>query len=628
MLNTLSVSQTGLNTAKHAVENVSNNLANENTPGYKKRVVQISESEHLGIRFTGEGVSAESAYRITSQYLYDKMMTENSKLDYHNKTAEISSSVEKLFKETDTSGLSKEMNRYFKAVEDLRADPHSTVAKNTLKSQGTLLVKSMQNIYKGLDEYQNLLRNDLSSNLTKANKYINQIADINYKLKTRSAISQNDLLDKRDTLENKLSKLVDTKVVRHENSYELFVGKERVVYNTLSNEMDISREKKLQVNNYITLSETKKGQEGIKSNIDFGAGFDTDDVIKYKLNNEYEVSVKFGDKIEYLDKDGNKQTITAGADNYIRALVAKINTDKNMSQFVEASNGYKNHENSLSNVDKFLSVTSKIEGIEGSFNAYIAIEKRNGTNVESRNTFYENKKQSTPALDTVKLKIYNAEIKLDKGEMKAQMENLQSDSLMNKIQKYKDNLDKLAMTLSDVTRTYVELDKGKYVYGEASVDARPIDTEKRVNLYGSTVDKNHKFGLFSGSSVMKLEFHQNAVNDLKQDNLEYLATLQWKTDVSFSHKGQNGKDENITSFMEYYEEVRYTVSSDKADNDFLLKTQKVVTRSIESSHDQLTKVDKDEQMIDLIKFQSAYTSNAKVITTIDEMLKTLLGLKR
>ena len=40
MLGTLNVSQTGLNAAKILVENVSNNIANQNTEGYKKRVVQ------------------------------------------------------------------------------------------------------------------------------------------------------------------------------------------------------------------------------------------------------------------------------------------------------------------------------------------------------------------------------------------------------------------------------------------------------------------------------------------------------------------------------------------------------------------------------------------------------------
>ena len=40
MINTLSVSSSGLAAARENVENISNNLANENTPGYKKRVVE------------------------------------------------------------------------------------------------------------------------------------------------------------------------------------------------------------------------------------------------------------------------------------------------------------------------------------------------------------------------------------------------------------------------------------------------------------------------------------------------------------------------------------------------------------------------------------------------------------
>jgi len=33
-------------------------------------------------------------------------------------------------------------------------------------------------------------------------------------------------------------------------------------------------------------------------------------------------------------------------------------------------------------------------------------------------------------------------------------------------------------------------------------------------------------------------------------------------------------------------------------------------------------------MIELIKFQSAYEANAKMVTIVDEMLATLLGMKR
>ena len=147
MLSTLGVSQSGLNAAKIAVENVSNNIANENTVGYKKRVVQLSELEQMNSGFTGRGVSADNAYRITSQYMYDKLISENSKLNYYSKSSSMLSSVEAIFKETTNSGLSAELNRYYQSVENLRTNPNSQVYKTALQNQGTVLVESLQNIY-------------------------------------------------------------------------------------------------------------------------------------------------------------------------------------------------------------------------------------------------------------------------------------------------------------------------------------------------------------------------------------------------------------------------------------------------------------------------------------------------
>ena len=85
MLGTLNVSQTGLQAAQTAVENVSNNIANENTEGYKKRVVQLSELEQTDSRYTGRGVDSSSTYRITSQYMYENILSENSKVNQYDK---------------------------------------------------------------------------------------------------------------------------------------------------------------------------------------------------------------------------------------------------------------------------------------------------------------------------------------------------------------------------------------------------------------------------------------------------------------------------------------------------------------------------------------------------------------
>ena len=48
----------------------------------------------------------------------------------------------------------------------------------------------------------------------------------------------------------------------------------------------------------------------------------------------------------------------------------------------------------------------------------------------------------------------------------------------------------------------------------------------------------------------------------------------------------------------------------------------------EKQYSSVSKVSIDEEMTNLIKYQTAYGASAKIITTIDQMMDTLLGLKR
>jgi len=44
MIDSLNAAQTGLDTSRYAIDNISNNIANANTEGYKKQSVIISEA--------------------------------------------------------------------------------------------------------------------------------------------------------------------------------------------------------------------------------------------------------------------------------------------------------------------------------------------------------------------------------------------------------------------------------------------------------------------------------------------------------------------------------------------------------------------------------------------------------
>jgi len=604
MLGTLNVSQSGLKAAQTAVENVSNNIANENTEGYKKRVVQLSELEQSDSRVTGRGVNSSTAYRITSQYMYENILSENSKVNQYDKLSSTLGNIESIFQETDTSGFSADLNRYLQAVENLRANPNSEVAETTLKNEGNTLVESLQNIYSDIEKQQSLEAEDLSANVSKINDILQEIGEVNQKMGQYNT-SSNDLLDKRDQLEKELSMYVDIEIITDNNEYELKVAGETAVrYSTNVRSLIVEEEKTPQIDKYVN-------DDG--SNL--AITFEADDVLTYKLNNEFEVSIKIGDTVNGEIVDDS---------NYIEALAYKINLNTDLANLVHAYNGnYKIDENGdkteiYPNTNNFLLIESKVDGSDGDFEGRITLTKQTGSDIESRSNFFADEDYSRESESKTFVSIYEKEISVSSGILKSQLDNLDSTSYNNKIQNYKDKLDSFAQTLSDLTDAYIK-DGDDYIYGDTSIDGLGTD------ILSSEVNE---LNLFSGGSVMTLKFNENAVNDLEQEDLDYLATIQWKKDISFTGEEQDSTNGSVASLSEFFQDIRINVSSDKESNEFLLTTQETIQQSLENTYNQLTKVDSDEEMINLIKFQAAYSANAKIITAIDEMLQVLLGLKR
>lgn len=627
MLGTLNVSQTGLNAAKILVENVSNNIANQNTEGYKKRVVQISELDQMDSRFTGRGVNASSTYRITSQYMYDKLTSENTKSNYYDKLSNMMGSVESIFVETKDSGFSSDLNRYFQSIENLRTNPNSEVYKSTLKNSGNNLVESLQNLYTSIEKQQVSEKNELEVNVDKVNSILKEIGAINEKLEKYDSVS-NDLLDKRDQLEFELSNYVDISVGRNNEYYELKIaGNIAISNNTNVRTFTVLENDTSQIDKFYNKQYNPDKTFNIKDSIKFDANlnertFANDDVVTYKINNEYEVSVKIGDSlVADWDNDLNTPNTTQviDKDNLTRALVFKINANADTKNLVTAYNGDYSLDakgNKVLNTieDKFLRIESNFPGTGNQFDGRISV---NIALEPNKIAVFKNEEESTAPESTVTIGIFDKEISLKSGIIKAQVDNLSSSSSSNKYQSYLDKLDSFAKTLSDISDKFVKTGINSYIYGEAASDD---------SLTNATVNN---IGLFNGLNVKDLKFNENIVNDLSQEKLDYLATFQWKDNLSFDGLGQNNSNSTKSiSLLEFFRDLKVGVSVDKENNDFLKETQDNVKQSLQSSYNQLTKVDNDEEMLNLIKFQAAYTANAKIVSVIDEMLQTLLGLKR
>ena len=439
-------------------------------------------------------------------------------------------------------------------------------------------------------------------------------------------------------LELELSKFVDVDINRDAGFYEIKIGGVVAVSNNIFHkEIEIEDRLTPQIDKFNHIRQNADGSstvfDSLKYNSDFTAKalYDVDDTITYKLNNEFSVSVKIGESITgNWDGDPNTPdtTMTVDNDNLTRAFMVKINSDPNMSKLVTAHNGEYTLDASgnkipmYPNSDNYLKIESNLPGVDNEFTGRFSIERKTGTDVDGRETIYKNDKESKIGQTDTVLTILDQDLNLKSGSMRAQVENLSTSNPNNKFQKYLDQLDQFAQTLADVNSSYIRVGENDYVYGRDASEAH--NTAPFPPNGGDIVNMN----LFSGSSVKTLKFDKNAVNDLNQQNLDYLATLQWKDNLSFKGGAQNPNDVNSTSFVEFYRNLKVGVSTDKEEANYGFEVQDAIANNLGTAYNEVVKVNSDDEMIDLMKFQAAFSANAQVISAVDEMIQTLLGMKR
>ncbi|MBQ7457489.1 MAG: flagellar hook-associated protein FlgK [Desulfovibrio sp.] len=145
---------------------------------------------------------------------------------------------------------------------------------------------------------------------------------------------------------------------------------------------------------------------------------------------------------------------------------------------------------------------------------------------------------------------------------------------------------------------------------------------------------------FSGSSAQDLQISTDIGSDYTKVNAgrvngEYEVN-QGDNTIATAIGGLSTKAVTINTFWktvsqslpDYYASLVSTVGSDKLHSQTNKSYHTTLTSAMLDQKEALTGVNLDEEMTNLVKYQSAYTAAAKLITTADEMLGVLIGLKQ
>ncbi len=227
----LDTAVSGLTSLQRSLQTVSHNIANVNTEGYSRQRVELATNapQRLGGGFIGKGVHIANIVRQYDEFTTRQFRSSQSAFNDADTYQVMAERVDNLVASEDTS-LTPAMKQFFNAMNDVANDPASIPARQTLLAEASNLVGRFGLMQTRFKELQAQVNNDMSNAVNDINNFSKSIAALNRKIAEQGSnqgagIKVNDLMDQRDLLIGKLSKVIDVAVVPGDNSaVNIFIG--------------------------------------------------------------------------------------------------------------------------------------------------------------------------------------------------------------------------------------------------------------------------------------------------------------------------------------------------------------------------------------------------------------------
>lgn len=706
----LNIGQSALNASQAWISVTGNNLANADTEGYSRQYVDQRDAGGLTTKpgAQGLGVNAQQIMRFFDSFLersYVRQATNSARWDEQDT---IMTSLENIFNESNRSGLSSSLNKFFTAWQDLALRPEDTATRESLLSYADNLSDMFGSTMDGIKAIQKEMDVSIGQTVDRVNDLSKAIADLNRQITSNTVdgvSNPNSLLDKRDQLVRELASLADVETIDNgkgnfrvqlttgqplvdgQSSYELRVmgpqAENRLTADSAyrgSVQFDgaDSHEYTVEIVNggsagdvpppqfRVSLDGGKtwlRDDDGKELRFDItdsdGDGT-TDQVLVKNLKISFSAADNFhaGDKFDITPKDGlywieptrGPENITPqvgfdGTDNLSRLTGGKLAAyynirDDNCGRYMDELNAVAS--SLIWEVNRIHSQGSGLSMLD-----YAQGQQR----VEDITKALGSAQSILPFSD--KLQAGNVNFHFyDKttGDYKSSG-MLDFDPATPGIQNFDPDTHSLE-DVRDAINNMVDADGNPLAPPPLNASIQDgkliIETNPAADVtFGMGADSTGLMAalgintFFSGDSADSM-----AVNSQVHSNTNLIASGQ----VNGQHQANAGDnatataigklaDKKITistlwktvdnqSISEYYANLVTTVGADRRLSKTNSEYHSALTNDLAERTASVSGVNMDEEMSNLIKFQHSYTAAAKLITTADQMLQTLLGLKQ
>ncbi len=242
----INIASSGLFVNQKAMETIGNNIANANTPGFKRQRVIISEGNPASGAYAsgttnhtalGTGARVEAIQRVQDEFIEFRLRGANSSAGFWQMMDQRLGQIESLFAEPSDTAIQGYLDKFWNAWQDLSANPESIPLRTNVVRLAETLSARIKNVYSQTKQIRYDIDFEIDNLVEQINRVAKEIAAINQQIGAANALNEspNALLDKRDYLVTELSKLVDvTQFGRQGNDFIVNIGGKSLVTGTIA----------------------------------------------------------------------------------------------------------------------------------------------------------------------------------------------------------------------------------------------------------------------------------------------------------------------------------------------------------------------------------------------------------
>ncbi len=224
----LNTSLTGMLAFQRALDVTGHNIANANTPGYSRQVVNLTArvGGGSGAGYVGGGVQVASIKRMYDAMQVEQLRGSTTGFARFETLNSLVSRMDILLADPDT-GLNSGLQSYFNAVQDAANDPSSIPTRQALLGEAEGIAARFRSLDAQFDALGKEANGRIELAVDEINRLAASIAAVNDKISLASGSGNepNDLLDERDNLVLQLSEQVSVSTtIQDDGTMSVFIG--------------------------------------------------------------------------------------------------------------------------------------------------------------------------------------------------------------------------------------------------------------------------------------------------------------------------------------------------------------------------------------------------------------------